>query len=698
MADFNVHELPCRPDTDVMTEFIQRLFSGAGMRGLVEIAWTSPKAPHRLERAKLYDLGDLDIAVDEAAQVNENPNCNIYLSAGLRRTDAPRHGRGEDKDVQACVAVWADFDAPGAMEGALKKVAGLGLVPNIVTYTGLKPHTRGQMWWLLEEPNEDLELHASLCRRIALALGGDTKVFNPSRVMRFIGSVAWPMKQGRSLEMTGIHGGAAMRPEAYTLEELQRKIEALKVKEPRDAQAKLYDFSTAQPIYDLDDLVSQAQVPGQWHNAALAATAHLLGRGTPPAVVVDMLVPLLTQPGFTRIQTYNELLVMVRGALQKGIYREQQQIGDGDLGGAGAAKAGDVVSGSAASPASPFITVDQLFDLPPVEWMVDKYLPMNGMSALFAPPGAFKSFLALDLALSVAYGVDWHGLKVRQRNVLYIVAEGRHGFAGRIRAWQEARVGGAGIGTEFMLLPQPVNFLEHANVDKLVDAIDQHLGGVGFVVIDTLARNFGTGDENSTKDMNAYVAGVDKLVSRGAHVMNVHHTGKDGSKGERGSSAFRGALDTALYVDREPGADVGVLHVKKQKDGEEARPMRLGFPIVEAVHPKTGEVLKSRVATCLGESTVPVTASPKAGTRMSKDQQRLLELVRQGIGSLAILTAQAGADRSNVRRALIALEKRGLLYRDENHLWRAIPSEGDHTPDHTPDHRKAVGDQYDAED
>ena len=40
---------------------------------------------------------------------------------------------------------------------------------------------------------------------------------------------------------------------------------------------------------------------------------------------------------------------------------------------------------------------------------------------LYGPPGAGKSFVALDFALSVASGRAWHGHEVRQGPVLYVV-------------------------------------------------------------------------------------------------------------------------------------------------------------------------------------------------------------------------------------------------------------------------------------
>jgi RecA-family ATPase len=69
--------------------------------------------------------------------------------------------------------------------------------------------------------------------------------------------------------------------------------------------------------------------------------------------------------------------------------------------------------------------------------------------------------------------------------------------------------------------------------------------------LDTLARTFGAGDENSQKDMNAFITGVDRLRDTFRCVVGVvHHTGKEDGKGLRGSSALYAAMDTVIRTER----------------------------------------------------------------------------------------------------------------------------------------------------
>src|SRR5690606_6642786 len=53
-------------------------------------------------------------------------------------------------------------------------------------------------------PITDAAQWPALLRSMATAMHADTSVTNPARVMRLAGSVAWPVKPGRTIEQTSI--------------------------------------------------------------------------------------------------------------------------------------------------------------------------------------------------------------------------------------------------------------------------------------------------------------------------------------------------------------------------------------------------------------------------------------------------------------------------------------------------------------
>jgi hypothetical protein len=188
---------------------------------------------------------------------------------------------------------------------------------------------------------------------------------------------------------------------------------------------------------------------------------------------------------------------------------------------------------------------DEILDVPKAQTLVGGILQTNSLAALYGPPGSGKSFVALDLALSVATGRRWLDQDVIDGPVLYIVAEDVPGIAQRVRAWR-ARHGS--LGAVAWLL-EAVQILAPGTLDQLVDVAAELAPAL--IVFDTLARCTVGLDENSAQDMGRLVQALDLLRERtGACILLIHHSGKDTSRGLRGSSALLGALDTTIECAR----------------------------------------------------------------------------------------------------------------------------------------------------
>jgi len=57
-----------------------------------------------------------------------------------------------------------------------------------------------------------------------------------------------------------------------------------------------------------------------------------------------------------------------------------------------------------------------------------------------------------------------------------------------------------------------------------------------------------------------------------AHLMEVHHSGKDESRGARGSSALKAAIDTQIHISQ--SNDVISAQLEKQSDGTTGLPKK----------------------------------------------------------------------------------------------------------------------------
>lgn len=194
------------------------------------------------------------------------------------------------------------------------------------------------------------------------------------------------------------------------------------------------------------------------------------------------------------------------------------------------------------------MTIPELASMPETRYLIDSHIPTDALACIFGAAGSMKTFLALDMALSVATGKPFQGrYDVERGAVVMVNSEGTRGLPKRIRAWATEHGQPLDEIKDFWVIPGEFALTDPAEAGSLL----QTLGDIkpSLIVIDTLARNFGGGDENSTQDMNAFIAACDSIRRQtGATVLIVHHCGKDSSKGERGSSALRGACDTILQV------------------------------------------------------------------------------------------------------------------------------------------------------
>ena len=208
-------------------------------------------------------------------------------------------------------------------------------------------------------------------------------------------------------------------------------------------------------------------------------------------------------------------------------------------------------------------------DLSPPNWLIDEVLAEYSMAAIVGPSYSGKSFLAVDIACSVAAGTPFHGRSVKQGAVFYVVGEGRQGIRRRVEAFCRDR--GVTMTREAAPLhfsKQGLNFRDPASVRAIREDL-RKVKDVKLIVVDTLARSFGGGNENAPQDMGEFIQACDDLMHEfRAALVIVHHTGKDSSAGARGHSSLFSALDTCLTVKKINQHDM-LIHCEKQKDAPE---------------------------------------------------------------------------------------------------------------------------------
>ena len=189
------------------------------------------------------------------------------------------------------------------------------------------------------------------------------------------------------------------------------------------------------------------------------------------------------------------------------------------------------------------VTAAEARSRPPMPFLVQGMVPARGVAQLFGPSGQGKTFVVLDLALSVANGLPWLGHKAeRSGPVVYVLGEGANDVGSRVDAWLAAHPEG---NDDNLLLSeeQGISLLDPAQIDGIIADLPED---VALVVFDTQAIHTAGAEENSAKDMGLLVAHLRKIsVQRSTVAMTVHHTGWNKTR-ERGSSAVRAGLDTVM--------------------------------------------------------------------------------------------------------------------------------------------------------
>lgn len=239
----------------------------------------------------------------------------------------------------------------------------------------------------------------------------------------------------------------------------------------------------------------------------------------------------------------------------------------------------------------------QMTNLPPVRWQIKRILPAKDVVAIYGPPGAGKSFMALDMAAAISEGRDWMGYRTKPAHVVYLVLEAANGFSGRLKAWQMHH--GRTLPDRFQVIAhEQFSFSKAADIAELVQSIQSAVpsdhGGL-VVFIDTLARAMGTFEENDNNDMGQVINCADTISRHlDATVAMVAHPGKDSSKGLRGGSALLGGLDTVIQLEKDENG-IRTWIIEKQKEGEDGLTGQFALKIIEIGQDEDGDPITSAV-------------------------------------------------------------------------------------------------------
>ena len=202
------------------------------------------------------------------------------------------------------------------------------------------------------------------------------------------------------------------------------------------------------------------------------------------------------------------------------------------------------------------------------DWLVQDLIEHQNLGLIFGNSASGKSLIVQDMCYCIAAGLDFHGKRTKQGNVLYIAGEGQAGLQKRFKALQ-TKYGYDARG--LFISEQPAALMDVENAKAVRELMDS-IGDVSLVVVDTLHRNFGGGDENSSRDFAMFLNNIDTYIkSTGAAVLIIHHSGNDVKDRSRGSSSIKASMDVEYCVIKEN--DVVTMTNTKMKDFDPPKPL-----------------------------------------------------------------------------------------------------------------------------
>ncbi len=330
----------------------------------------------------------------------------------------------------------------------------------------------------------------------------------------------------------------------------------------------------------------------------------------------------------------------------------------------------------------PFVHCRDLLHAPTSpRWLVRDWIEAGSLSLLFGESTAGKSFLALDWCCCIALGTPWNGRAVQQGPVFYIAGEGKAGLGRRIAAWGQAH------GKDMAQAPLFVSdrgaaFMDATEAKSVADAVkalSADHGTPALVVIDTMHRNFGQGDENSAADVAVFLSNIDRTMrlALGCTVLVIHHSGHSNKDRSRGSGAIRAALDSEFQLAL-TGAQ-RVLTCMKEKDAEKPDPIAFtdevvtlpwvdesGFPLTSLVLHPTGGPAPVAQKPLTGAKLIARDALARlaAGPGEVTEEAWRAECYRSGIS-----TGDDEAKRKAFSRASVALVSEGHIAARDGIFW-----------------------------
>lgn len=427
-------------------------------------------------------------------------------------------GGQSNKDVKQAKAQFMEVDDLTIEEQA-QKINSFPLPPSIIVKTRKSLHA----YWLLS--NGDIKKFRNIQERLIQYFGSDSAIKNESRVMR-LPNFYHNKKEPLMVEI--IKFDKDLR---YTQEQLAEYLPEVvqgATKQFNSNQEGNNLFSEGRRNSDLTSIAGTLQKKGIPDNLILKTLEELNNTACPHPLNKNELEQICDSV----VKRYSKGTPTITKC-EKGVFKQ--------------------VTKEVALPK--IINAEWLGkqELMPVEFIVENLLPI-GLNILASPPKHGKSFMALDLCLSVASGTSFLGMKVQQSKVFYMALEDSEN---RLQTRMKQILGNMSFPANLNITTN-INDLSNGFIQQLEMVLEEHPQTKLFV-IDTLQFIRGTFNRNEGAYSHDYkeMAEIKKFAD--AHkvcVLVIHHSRKDTNPADAfanisGTNGITGAMDCMLVLSKE---------------------------------------------------------------------------------------------------------------------------------------------------
>ena len=269
----------------------------------------------------------------------------------------------------------------------------------------------------------------------------------------------------------------------------------------------------------------------------------------------------------------------------------------------------------------------------PKETILKGWLGVGEFTTISGLPGTGKSVVTTDLACHIAAGMDWHGIKVQQGLVIYVAAERKKLTERRMMAFRKHH----GVkDVPLLVVGGMLDFTRDLkDAEAIVGVIREAETVTGqkcvWVIVDTLTRVFGAGDQNASKDMVKFVRSCDHILTETkAHVTAIHHSSWNGERG-KGAIDLDGAVDASFMVKKDGGKHRFVCD--GTNDGEDGDVLSFSMKSIQIGVDEEGE-----------PTTAPVVVPAAADVKMKSSAEITKSKNARALQLLAELTERDGVD------------------------------------------------------